>query len=162
MKSIAVFLIVSILALLVIPIQSYGQNNQTAQEQVTLTEDKTTLEEASVSPDRKLIAYYFHGKKRCMSCRAIEMYTHDALLTHFPDELENGRIDWQIVNYANPKFAHFKEDFGLYIQSVVLVDVQSDTIKSWKNLADVWKLIRKKEAFYEYIREEVEAYLPEK
>jgi len=116
---------------------------------------KTVQDEAT----HKLMVYYFHGKKRCMSCRTIEGYTHDTILTYFPDQLESGRIEWQIVNYANPKHAHFKEDFGLYTQSVVLVEMKKDEIIRWKNLKDVWTLIRKKEAFYEYIREEVAGFL---
>ncbi|MCF7810804.1 nitrophenyl compound nitroreductase subunit ArsF family protein [bacterium] len=129
----------------------------TAQTQSESTPDSiVSIQDNTV---HKLMVYYFHGKKRCMSCRTIEGYTHDVLLTDFADKLESGRIEWQIVNTANPKNAHFKQDFELYTQSVVLVDMVDGEMKRWKNLKDVWTLLRNKEAFYEYINSEVTAFL---
>ncbi len=113
------------------------------------------------SIDRKLLVYFFHGRKRCMSCRTIEAYAYDAIRTYYGELLESGRIEWLKRNYANPKFAHFKDEFELYTQSVVLVDMQGDKVLRWKNLKDVWTFSWDKDAYYEYIRREVEAYLKE-
>jgi hypothetical protein len=107
----------------------------------------------------KLMVYYFHGAKRCMSCRTIEGYSHDVILTNFADQVESGRIEWQTLNFTNPKNAHFKEDFELYTQSLVLVDMVNGEMKRWKNLKDVWTLLRNKEAFYEYVNDEVTEFL---
>ena len=96
-----------------------------------------------------------------MSCRTIEAYAHDAIQTYYAALLENGQIEWLKRNYANPEYAHFKDEFELYTQSVVLVDMQGEKIIRWKNLKDVWTLTRDKKAFYDYIRREVESYLNE-
>ncbi len=132
------------------------------EKQPVITESSIdSVEKEQIKTDRTLIVYYFHGKKRCMSCRTIEMYTHDAILNHFPAELESDRMEWQILSLANPKNKHFRDDFELYTQSVVLVEMEGNEMVRWKNLKDVWKLIRNKDAFYEYIREEVSAFLTE-
>lgn len=131
------------------------EESTTTEKNIESTEK--TLDESDV----KLMVYYFHGRKRCMSCRTFEAYTHDAILQFFPDQLESGRMEWQIVNYTNPKYKHFKDDFELYTQSVVLVELKGVESVRWKNLVDVWKLKGNKDAFYEYINEEVSAFLSE-
>jgi len=128
---------------------------QPATTETTIESAEKTLEKS----DTKLFVYYFHGRKRCMSCRTIEAYTHDAILQFFPDQLESGRMEWQLINYANPKNKHFKDDFELYTQSVVLVEMKGVERIGWKNLVDVWKLKYNKDAFYEYINEELSAFL---
>lgn len=118
-----------------------------------------SLQNPPDSSETRLIVYYFHGRKRCASCRTIEMYTHDALLKYFPEQIKAGGVEWQVRNFANPKYAHFKEDFALFAQSVVLVEMKGDETLRWKNLTDVWKLIREKDAFYGYIQTEASAFL---
>jgi len=132
------------------------------EKQPVMTESSIdSVEKEQKKTDLTFIVYYFHGRKRCSSCRTIEMYTHDAILDYFPAELESDRMEWRIVNFANPKNKHFKDDFELYTQSVVLVEMEGNEMVRWKNLKDVWRLIRNKDAYYEYIREEVSAFLTE-
>src|SRR4030043_1963217 len=75
---------------------------------------ESTSDSLATQNDRKLLVYFFHGRKRRMSCRTIEAYAHDALQTYFKELLQNGRIEWLDRNYANPEYAHFKDDFQLY------------------------------------------------
>ncbi len=136
------------------------QNDQAEKNQSASVDlDLNVVETTSESADRTLIVYYFHGNKRCRSCRKIEMFTHEALLSCFKDQLESQRIVWQLVNIDNPKNKHFIDDFELYTKSVVLVDMQKDKILRWKNLKDVWRIKKKKETFQEYISTEVTAFL---
>ena len=74
-----------------------------------------TTEEHSAeiaATDRTLIVYYFHGNKRCNTCRTIEAYTEEAIKTGFPDELRSGRLVWIPVNVDVPENGHFVEDFA--------------------------------------------------
>jgi len=128
-------------------------------EVITSNTSESVADSISLHQDHKLIVYYFHGRKRCGPCRTIEAYTHDGIQTYFGEQLKNGRIEWVIRNYVNPKYAHFKDDFQLYTQSVVLTDMKGDQMVRWKNLNKVWTLVRDKDAYYDYIRREVEAYL---
>jgi len=141
-----------------------GQTALLAQEEdvkqpVTADSNIDPAEKAQEKPDSKVIVYYFHGRKRCMSCRTIEMYSHDAIQKYFTEQIESGHIEWRIENYANPKNEHFKKEFELYTQSVVLVEMVDDKIVRWENLKDVWKMLRNKEAFYEYIHSGVSKFL---
>ena len=134
---------------------------QDEKQHVTADSNIIPADKAQEKPDSKLIVYYFHGRKRCMSCRTIEMYTHDAILEYFPEQIESGHIEWRIENYTNPKNESFKKEFELYTQSVVLVEMVDDEIVRWENLKDVWKLLRNKEAFYEYIHSGVTKFITE-
>jgi hypothetical protein len=112
--------------------------------------------------DLKVIAYYFHGKFRCTTCRTIEQYSHDAIQTYFAKELGNGRLAFRPVNIEEPENKHFIQDYQLVTRSLVLSLMAADGKETkWKNLADVWKLVRDKEKFFQYVKDEVEKFLKE-
>ena len=140
---------------------TYALSDANKAEETSIEKSVEDTAKADVDQERKLIVYYFHGKKRCMSCRTIESYSHDAVLKYFSEEIDSGRLEFILVNFANPEYAHFKDDFELYTQSVVLVDLKDGEMSEWKNLKDVWLLTRKKDKFYEYIKTEVETFLKE-
>lgn len=163
MKKFSILIIFTFLLIVLHPVAGITQSEEDVSTELSNNEETVISDNATFadSTGRKLMAYFFHGRKRCMSCRTIEAYAHDAIQTYYGELLENGRIEWLERNYANPKFAHYKNEFGLYTQSVVLVDMQGDKVLRWKNLKDVWTLTRDKDGYYEYIRKEVEAYLNE-
>jgi hypothetical protein len=107
----------------------------------------------------RVLAYYFHTTKRCVSCRKIEGYTAEAITTGFADELKDGRLVFQVVNIEEKGNEHFVKDYRLFTKSVVLVDEQSGRQTAWKNLPKVWELLNDKEGFQRYIKEETRAYL---
>jgi hypothetical protein len=111
------------------------------------------------APDQRLVVYYFHGNKRCNTCRTIEAYTEEAIRTGFPDELRSGRLVWIPVNVDVPENGHFVEDFGLTTRTVVLVDVDQGNEEKWTKLDRVWQLVQNKEAFVDYITENTNVYL---
>ncbi len=162
LKHLTVIIYTTLCVILLNPEEGMSQTGQEPQSEAKVTFNLESTEYSiSTDANRKLLAYFFHGRKRCMSCRTIEAFAHDALQTFFGELLENGRIEWLERNYANPKFAHFKDKFELYTQSVVLVDMKGEDIIRWKNLKDVWTLTRDKEAYYNFIRREVDSYLKE-
>jgi len=109
----------------------------------------------------KLIAYYFHGTFRCSTCRTIEQYSHDAIQTYFAKELGSGKLEFRPVNVDEPENKHFIQDYQLVTRSLVLSLVSDGKEMKWKNLPDVWKLMRDKEKFYQYVKDEVEIYVKE-
>ena len=46
-----------------------------------------------------------------------------------------------------------------YTKSVVIVDIRDGKQKQWKNLAKVWELLYDKDAFVNYVRDEINSYL---
>jgi hypothetical protein len=109
--------------------------------------------------DSRVIAYYFHTNYRCASCRQIEAYSHEAVATAFPKELESGRLVWRLVNVEEKGNEHFVKDYGLFTKSLVLVEEKKGEQVRWKNLAKVWELLGHKERFFAYVQNEVRGYL---
>jgi len=139
-----------------------------APERRSLKEPETKRKEEAPSPrtiatsqNSKVVAYYFHGNVRCTTCRTIEQYSHDAIHEYFAKELGSGRLEFRPVNVEEPGNKHFIQDYQLVTRSLVLSLVSDDKETKWKNLADVWKLVRDKERFFQYVRDEVEIFLKE-
>ncbi len=117
------------------------------------------VEEGEYASDCRVIAYYFHGDTRCMTCRKIEAYTYEALLDHFPKAIDEGVIEWRVVNVDEPGNEHFIEDFQQASLSVVLVDNAEGGEANWKTLQRVWELVGDREKFQDYVRIETAAFL---
>ncbi|OEU61037.1 MAG: hypothetical protein BA870_09775 [Desulfuromonadales bacterium C00003094] len=104
----------------------------------------------------KTVVYYFHGNMRCASCRKIEAYTKEAIQSGFAKALQNGRLELQVINVDDSANEHYVQDFQLYTRSVVLERRAGNQQQQWKNLDQVWSLIRNKTAFMEYVQEQIQ------
>lgn len=104
---------------------------------------------AAASP--KLVVYYFHGNTRCITCRKIESYAKSAIESGFAAELKTGQIEFRAVNVEEPNNEHFVQDYQLATRSVVLSRLRNDKQDAWKNLDQVWTLVRDPEAFQRYV-----------
>ena len=108
---------------------------------------------------KHFVAYYLHGKARCVSCTTIEKLTKIALDTHFADAQKSGLMDVRILNVETPENRHYIQDYQITNQSVVLSELQDGKEIRWKNLKQVWRLFRDETAFDDYIRTETDAFL---
>jgi hypothetical protein len=112
-------------------------------------------EEAEVSaPTEKSKMYYFYSKIRCPSCRAIEAYTKEAFDENFQDKLE-----FKAISISEPENRHYVNDYKLYTKSVILVKMENGEEVAHKNLQKIWMLLRDKEEFKSYIKNETESFL---
>lgn len=107
----------------------------------------------------RTVVYYFHGNVRCYSCKKIEAYTREAIQSGFPEELKNGSLVLKTINVEESAHEHFVEDFQLYTRSVVLERRLDDKQQQWKNLDQVWSLIRNKAEFIDYVQKETIAMM---
>jgi hypothetical protein len=118
-------------------------------------------ESAESAPER-VVVYYFHNTARCVTCKKIEAYTKEALDSGFAEALEDGRLEWRVVNLDEPGNGHYVKDFQRTSSSVVLEKISEGRTEKWKNLARVWKLVRKdKAAFIKHVQNETHAYMQE-
>lgn len=108
----------------------------------------------------EVILYYFHGTRRCNTCRTIEAYIAEALKTYFPDDLSDKKLAWNPVNIDDPWNNHFIDEYSIDSSAAVLVDMRGKEAVKWKKLDLVWKLVHDKTAFLDYIHREVADYLP--
>ena len=63
--------------------------------------------------------------------------------------------------WKNRRINTIIQDYQLVTKSLVLSLVSDGKETKWKNLADVWKLVRDKEKFYQYVKDEVEIFVKE-
>ena len=109
----------------------------------------------------KVEVYYFHTTMRCASCHKIQQFTEEAL-AGFPEKLESGEIEYQIINVEEPANKHYVEDYGLYTKSVVLsLQKNGKEVKS-KNLDKIWQLLNNKKKFIAYVQDETKTLLDAK
>ena len=124
-----------------------------ANQSVQLQEDSTD------SFERQIVVTYFHSNRRCKSCKLIESMSYDVIEKEFTGMLASGVIEWRKVNVSRKENKHFVQKYGLFAQTVILSEVVNDEEVRWKDLDEVWNLLRKPDDFYTYIKTEVQAFL---
>lgn len=118
-----------------------------------------TSAEADAEADAEVVLYYFHGTRRCNTCRTIESYAQEAVEGKFKDALQAGTLNWTVLNTDESDNAHFVKDFSLVSSSLVLVEVDGGEVVRHQVLQDAWTLVRDKPRFIEYIQGSVGEYL---
>jgi hypothetical protein len=114
-----------------------------------------TAENSSISTvEDKVVVYYFHGNARCVTCRAIEAYTREAIEMEFAGELNRGSLEFHVINVETPSKVSFIDEYQLYSPSVVVVRFEQNERTDWKNLDRVWRLAGDKGKFLAYIQAE--------
>ena len=113
-------------------------------------------------PKSKVVAYYFHGTARCVTCRDIESYTKEAIETGFPEAINTKHLEFKVVNVDEPQNEHFIQDYQLSASSVVVARFTNGEQTDWKNLQLVWELVPDHDAFMVYVQEETKPFLEEK
>ena len=121
----------------------------------------TNEQDTDAHKDTQLVVYYFHGDMRCMTCHKLETYAKEALETYFAEELSSNDIVWQVVNVDKPENRHFIQDYKLVTKSVVISETVNGREIRWKNLEQIWQLVRNKESYLNYIHENISAFLRE-
>lgn len=116
---------------------------------------------AADEPSSYVQAYYFHASYRCKKCTTLEQYSREAIEANFKEQLGNGTLRFNEINFDEPENRHFLQDFNLTYRALVLVRYRDGKQAEFKNLAKVWQLVGNKDAFLEYVKKETEAYLKE-
>lgn len=106
-----------------------------------------------------VIAYYFHGTKRCNTCRTIERLSREAIESGFPEALMSSALDVREVNTDEPAHQHFIEDFDLVGSTLVLVEVREGRTVRHRVLDEVWNLVADSEALIAYVQDETRRFL---
>ena len=113
----------------------------------------------SVALNQVVIAYYFHGTRRCVSCKKIEAYSQVAIEEGFADEIKSGQLEFHAINYDEKENKHYIKDYELYTKSLIISKFRGVEETEWKNLTKVWELLGNKEKFLHYVRKETRAFL---
>ena len=104
------------------------------------------------------VVYYFHGTRRCATCRKLEEYTNEAIISAFAEDMKAGTIAWRAINTDEPESEHYVKDYVLSTKSVVLSAVDGGKETRWRNLPRIWELVGDKAAYIAYIQDEIKAF----
>ncbi len=107
----------------------------------------------------RIVVYYLHMNRRCMTCEKLEAYSQEAISTGFAEQLKDSIIIWRIENFEQEGNEHFVEDYQLYSQSLILSRQHDGREVQWKNLDKIWKLVGNKEQFITYVQSEVTKFI---
>ncbi|MBN1364084.1 MAG: hypothetical protein JW976_04680 [Syntrophaceae bacterium] len=114
---------------------------------------------AQSSPQAKVIAYYFHGSFRCVTCTNMEKYSKEAIEANFKDDLASGSLEFKAVNVEERNNEHFVDDYKLYTKSLVLSLAKDGKELKSKNLDKIWELVRNKQKFMDYVIGEIKEFM---
>ena len=120
--------------------------------------DTTAAAGPSVVAD-KVIVTYFHGNRRCPTCRKLEAYSQEAIANGFADKIEKGSLEWRVVNFEDEGNEHFVKDYQLFSQSLILSRTKDGKETGWKNLDKIWELVGDKDKFLAYVQTETKAFI---
>jgi hypothetical protein len=110
-------------------------------------------------PAHKVVAYYFHGFKRCKTCLKIESSAKTAIEAAFEKEMSAGELEWKLVNFEEEANAEIVTKYELVASSLVIVEFQNGQEIRWKNLENVWELVWEDELYADYVTKEVTGFL---
>jgi hypothetical protein len=139
--------------------QKQAVTKQTATVTVKTDTAKTDTGKIPVRLNGKIIVYYFHGNARCPTCHALENYAKHAFETNFAKAIKKGELEWKTVNVETVGNEHFNDDYKLYTKSVIVSTLKDGKEVSWKNLDQIWTIIRDETKYKDYITREVKACL---
>lgn len=106
-----------------------------------------------------IVAYYFHGKTRCPTCQRIESQAQEAVQEGFARELQQGKLQWRIVNYEEPGNEHFAKQYNLAAPIVVFSEIRDGRQVRWVDVPEVWQLVDDKPAFVAHVQGQLRAFL---
>jgi len=106
-----------------------------------------------------IAAYYFHGNFRCPTCKKMEQYSREAIEQNFAAQLKSGVVVFQPINIDESENEHFVQDYQLVTRSLVLVKYENGKQTAWKNLPSIWQKVGDQQAFFDYVKSEIAAYL---
>jgi len=141
------------------------QSRAQAETKVIPLDSTNKISDITISDNQeitdKIIAYYFHGTRRCVTCKKLEAYSQEAIKTKFKDEIESGQLEFVPINFDEKENEHFIKDYALYTKSLVICDYNQGKQIKWKNLDKIWELVNDKEDYLKYVQDEISAYLDE-
>lgn len=74
------------------------------------------------TPEKFVEILYFHGKKRCATCLAIEKETKAVTDTALAEEISDGSVVFRSIDLSEEKNSVIAEKYGITWSSLVLVN----------------------------------------
>lgn len=105
--------------------------------------------------------YYFHGDRRCPTCRGIQRTVEETLREKFSAETAAGKVVYREVNIDRDENKHFVRQFELSFSTMVVAEIKDHKTARWENCQDVWNFAHEHKKLKDYVAERVTHYLAE-
>ena len=153
-------IVISVLAMIVLGSAVFTAAQDDSTKTIVDSAVVDTMQKADeTAKNDRVIVYYLHGHRCCVTCHKLEAYSREAIASGFEKELKDSAIVWQAVNYDEKDSKHFIGDYKLYTKAVILSQVRNGKEVGWKNLDKIWQLVGDKDRFITYVQEETRAFM---
>lgn len=115
--------------------------------------------DAPPKPTRRVVATYFHRTVRCPTCQKVGSSLEQAIKKGFARELSDGRLEWRMMDFQDPRNAALVSAFGITGPAFVIMDVDGGRVIGWKPAPKAWGLVGDEAAFSRYVEAEVRSVL---
>jgi len=146
---------IAVLAFITVGSLALGGSAETSE----VSSSESAVEKDATGTKFEVVLYYFHGARRCNTCKTIESYAREAVEGKFKDALDAGTLNWTVLNTDESENAHFVKDFGLVSSSLVVVEIDGGEAVRHQVLQEAWTLVRDKPGFIEYVQGSVGEFL---
>jgi hypothetical protein len=82
---------------------------------------QTEKKDVKTGSSDKVEAYYFHFTARCMTCKTVEAQAKQNIETLYPEQLKQGKINFQSVNLDEESGKAIAEKLKVYGQTLMVV-----------------------------------------
>lgn len=120
---------------------------------------KVCSQNTYVSDSEHVVVYYFHGDRRCRTCRGIQATIEQTINENFADQIVAGRLEYREVNFEDDENKHFIQQFQLSFGTMIVATVKGDKILEWENCGKVWDYGHESTALVEYVADRVREHL---
>lgn len=101
---------------------------------------------------------YFHPTRRCSSCIWLEAGTNYTVNTYFADELDSGKLTFQVINIDDEANSDIIEKYGAFTSSL-FINIVKDGADHIEQATEVYYLIGREEAFVTALKSKIEKCL---
>ncbi len=115
-------------------------------------------EDSAPAIDR-VVVMYFHRTQRCPTCLRMGGYSEEAVVKGFPREIKEGRVSFHYIDFQDERNAALAKAYKIGGPALIVAHVVDNKVAEAQNLAEIWTKSRDKDAFLEYVRENVKEYL---
>lgn len=116
-------------------------------------------QQTSINDVKHVVVFYFHGDRRCRTCRGIQSTIEQTIGDRFAPETASGKLEYREVNFEEDANKHFVQQFQLSFGTMVLATVEGDKILEWENCGKVWDYGHEPPVLMDYVAERIKEHL---
>jgi len=144
------------------PATSVGNTAQaatTGQEAKAAPAKPADAPAATADTADKVVAYYFHGDRRCRTCLGIQSAIEQTIRERFAAETALGKLAYREVNIDQEINKPFVQQFQLSFSTLIVATMTGDKTLQWENCEKAWEYSHEPPRLMDYAAERIKANL---